>query len=116
MMKKLMAQPFVDAAAPMAANATQANGINYTYLQLDYVNITQVGNAGIMGPVTDKRTAIGYVGYDHGVSSHGDGKFFGQFGLVYSLTLSGHHMVASRQQRTWSMSVLAPASDSRLSG
>jgi hypothetical protein len=47
MMKKLLALAIVAAAAPIAANATQANGIDYTYLQLDYVNITQAGNAGV---------------------------------------------------------------------
>lgn len=47
MKKTLMALAFAAIAAPLAAQATQSNGIDYTYLQLDYVNITQAGNAGV---------------------------------------------------------------------
>ncbi|MDR3444557.1 MULTISPECIES: autotransporter outer membrane beta-barrel domain-containing protein [unclassified Dyella] len=188
MKKTLIALAFAAIVAPIAAQATQSNGIDYTYLQLDYVNITQAGNTGVaqggmltgsygfhdnfqmfgsysalnfnkvsdydpiighfswtpkvkpwsigmgyafsigsradwvtqaayqhdknsnhmclndycvrfngsnnfwtvntgvMGRVTDKLTANAYLGYDHGVSTHGDGNLFGQFGLVYNFT------------------------------
>lgn len=47
MKKTLLALAFTAIVAPIAAQATESNGIGYTYLQLDYVNITQAGNAGV---------------------------------------------------------------------
>lgn len=47
MKKNLIALAFAAIVAPVAAQATQNNGIDYTYLQLDYVNVTQNGNAGV---------------------------------------------------------------------
>jgi len=41
MKKKLLALALVAMVAPIAAHATQENGIGYTYAQLDYVNQSQ---------------------------------------------------------------------------
>lgn len=47
MKKTLMALALGAFVAPFAAQATDGNGIGYTYAQLDYINITQAGNAGV---------------------------------------------------------------------
>lgn len=43
-MKKTLLGLALVAAAPFAAHATDANGIGYTYVQLDYVNVTGSGH------------------------------------------------------------------------
>lgn len=45
-MKKLLLALALAAAAPLAAHASEDNGIGYTYAQLDYVNVNFSGNAG----------------------------------------------------------------------
>ena len=47
MKKTLLALAFATVVAPFAAQASDDNGIGYTYAQLDYVNISQSGNAGV---------------------------------------------------------------------
>jgi len=46
MKKTLLALAFA-AIAPIAAQATQTNGIGYTYAQLDYVNVSQSGHGAV---------------------------------------------------------------------
>jgi hypothetical protein len=47
MKKHLMALALVAFVAPIAAYATESNGIGYTYAQLDYVNVSQSGHGGV---------------------------------------------------------------------
>ena len=44
MKKILIAMALAAVAAPLAAQATDSNGIGYTYVQLDYVNVTGSGH------------------------------------------------------------------------
>lgn len=44
MKKTLLAMAFAAFVAPLAAQATDSNGIGYTYVQLDYVNVTGSGH------------------------------------------------------------------------
>lgn len=44
MKKTLIALAFTAIVAPIAAQATESNGIGYTYAQLDYVNVTGSGH------------------------------------------------------------------------
>lgn len=44
MKKTLLAMAFAAFIAPIAAQATESNGIGYTYVQLDYVNVSQSGH------------------------------------------------------------------------
>lgn len=46
-MKKTLLALALVAAAPLAAHATDANGIGYTYVQLDYVNQTGSGHQAV---------------------------------------------------------------------
>lgn len=47
MKKTLMALALAAFVAPIAVQATEANGIGYTYVQLDYVNVSQSGHGAV---------------------------------------------------------------------
>jgi hypothetical protein len=47
MKKSLITLALATLIAPFAANATQENGIGYTYVQADYVNVSQSGHGGV---------------------------------------------------------------------
>lgn len=47
MKKTLIALALVAITAPIAVQATQSNGIGYTYVQLDYVNVSQSGHGAV---------------------------------------------------------------------
>jgi hypothetical protein len=47
MKKTLLGLALVALTAPLAAQATEGNGIGYTYVQLDYVNLSQSGHGSV---------------------------------------------------------------------
>ncbi|WP_109124770.1 autotransporter outer membrane beta-barrel domain-containing protein [Dyella sp. C11] len=55
MKKTLLTLAFAALIAPITAQATEANGIGYTYVQLDYVNANQTGH----GTLSDGATLNG---------------------------------------------------------
>ena len=72
MKKTLLGLALVALIAPIAANATDSNGIGYTYLQLDYVGVSQSGH----NSVADGGSLSGSYGFtSHAMNFHVFGSY-----------------------------------------
>ena len=72
MKKTLLGLALIALTAPLAAQATDSNGIGYTYVQLDYLNMSQSGH----GYVADGGSLSGSYGFSsHAVNFHVFGSY-----------------------------------------